>query len=335
MRTHTFFGRIDMKKTFFGGAALLTLATAACDTTVTNPGPVQDDFLADRNAASAMVNGAGRALSSGMNWISYTGAAVAREIHPAGSTGSFGISARWQNGELNGDDADLNRTGSRRSARAGWRRKRCGGSRPQDRRRRQPPDAGAIRQRAQQAYVYAGLRQSRARREHVRSGIDGSGAASERDVLHARREPVHEGAGRDWRYAATVSRSRSASYAGRAAARVFLGKWTEAVTDAGRWRSAFVYNMPYFNIGNDDQRNRIFWASAIRARAALPIERTRSGTPGTTTTACDQRPARPDHRHDLQGDAAIECCGKVSWYPEAKHASSAARSDWPVAARCA
>ena len=28
---------------------------------------------------------------------------MAREIHPAGSTGSFGISARWQNGELNAD----------------------------------------------------------------------------------------------------------------------------------------------------------------------------------------------------------------------------------------
>ena len=54
------------------GAALLLLATAACDTAVTNPGPVQDEFLADRNAATAMVNGAGRALSSGMNWIGYT-----------------------------------------------------------------------------------------------------------------------------------------------------------------------------------------------------------------------------------------------------------------------
>ena len=97
----------------------MLLATAACDTTVTNPGPVQDEFLADRNAATAMVNGAGRALSAGMNWISYTGAAVAREIHPAGSTGSFGISARWQNGELNADDGDLN-THWEQAQRARW-----------------------------------------------------------------------------------------------------------------------------------------------------------------------------------------------------------------------
>src|SRR5262245_10037939 len=83
-----------------GGVALLVLAAASCDTKVSNPGPVQDEFLNDRNAASAMVNGAGRALSQGINWISYTGAAITREVHPAGSTGSFGITNLWQNGEL-------------------------------------------------------------------------------------------------------------------------------------------------------------------------------------------------------------------------------------------
>src|SRR5438105_13982796 len=86
--------------------AMLILA-ASCDTHVTNPGPVKDEFLSDRNAAAAMVAGAGRALSSGMNWISYTAAAVTREIHPAGSTGSFGITSLWQQGILSKDDGDL------------------------------------------------------------------------------------------------------------------------------------------------------------------------------------------------------------------------------------
>ena len=107
-----------MTKLTIGGLAL-RLAAAACDTTVSNPVPVQDEFLADRNASAAMVNGAGRALSAGMNWISYTGAAISREIHPAGSTGSFGISARWQNGELNADDGDLD-THWEQAQRARW-----------------------------------------------------------------------------------------------------------------------------------------------------------------------------------------------------------------------
>src|SRR6185369_7974328 len=89
------------------GVALFVLVAASCDTKVSNPGPVQDEFLNDRNAASALVNGAGRALSSGINWISYTGAAITREIHPAGSTGSFGITNLWQNGALSDGDADM------------------------------------------------------------------------------------------------------------------------------------------------------------------------------------------------------------------------------------
>src|SRR5918997_911670 len=91
--------------------SLLLIATAAaCGTDVSNPGPVQDEFLAGDNiygAANALVSGAGRGVASGINWVSYTGAAVAREIHPAGSTGSYGITNRWQNGELNRDDGDL------------------------------------------------------------------------------------------------------------------------------------------------------------------------------------------------------------------------------------
>src|SRR3954469_13172040 len=83
-----------------GFALLLLVGAASCDTKVSNPGPVQDDFLLNeqgRTGMNALVNGAGRAVASGMNWGGYPGAAVTREIHPAGSTGSFGITALWQN----------------------------------------------------------------------------------------------------------------------------------------------------------------------------------------------------------------------------------------------
>jgi hypothetical protein len=38
---------------------------------------------------SSLVAGSGRDLSEALNWTSYTGGAVAREIFPGGSTGSF------------------------------------------------------------------------------------------------------------------------------------------------------------------------------------------------------------------------------------------------------
>src|SRR5215217_2666381 len=159
-----------------GLALLLVVAPVACDTSVSNPGPVEDTFLNDRNAAVALVNGAGRALSQGMNWVGYTGAAVSREIHPAGSTGSFGISNRWQNGELGKDDSDLD-VHWEQAQRARWvaeeaiRRLEAAG----------PPPTGSLQTPAaynnalQLAYLYAGYA-NRLLGENMCEGvIDGSG----------------------------------------------------------------------------------------------------------------------------------------------------------------
>ena len=83
----------------FAGALVASVALA-CDTDVTNPGPIQDEFLNDPVAQEALVAGMERATGIALNWISYTGAAIAREIHPSGSTGSNGITIKQQRGEL-------------------------------------------------------------------------------------------------------------------------------------------------------------------------------------------------------------------------------------------
>ena len=314
-----------MSKLTISGLALL-VATVSCDTTVTNPGPVQDEFLADRNAATAMVNGAGRAISSGLNWISYTGAAVTREIHPAGSTGSFGITARWQNGELNGDDGDLN-THWEQAQRARWlaeetlRRLEDVG----------PPPAGSLQTPAQYAnllqlgYVYAGYANRLLGENMCEAVIDGSAALPNATFFTRAESLFTKALAVTGGTAATKATLNNAAYAGRASARVYLNKWTDAVADAGQVPIAFVYNMPYFNIGNDDQRNRIFWASGNSRESGSAY---RAHTQWSTWYY-DYRTATNDPRvpitvTTLEGDAAIECCGKVSFWPEAKHATSAA-----------
>ena len=314
-----------MKKTIFGGAALVLFATAACDTTVTNPGPVQDEFLADRNAASAMVNGSGRALSSGMNWIGYTGAAISREVHPAGSTGSFGISARWQNGELDAADGDLDAHWET-AQRARWlaeetlRRLEAVG----------PPPVGSLQtpvqyaNALQQAYVYAGYANRLLGENMCAAVIDGSGELPVATFLTRAESLFTKALAVTGGTPATVTTLTNASYAGRAAARVHLGKWTEAVTDAGQVAIAFVYNMPYFNIGSDDQRNRIFWASGnTRESGSAYRAHTQWNTWYYDYRVATSDPRVPITVTTLQGDAAIECCGKVAWYPEAKHNASA------------
>ncbi len=300
-------------------AVLLLAAPMACDTNVSNPGPVQDEFLNDRNAAAAMVNGAGRALSSGMNWVGYTGAAVAREIHPAGSTGSFGISNRWQNGELGADDSDLD-THWEQAQRARWvaeeaiRRLEAAG----------PPPAGSLQTPAayknalQLAYLYAAFANRVLGENMCDAVIDGSGKLPISTFLTRAESLFTKAIAVTGGTPATIATQATAAYAGRAQVRADLGKWAEAVADAAQVPIAFVYNMPYYNLGDDAQRNRIAWAI--------------SGTPYRAHTEWntwyyDYAQATKDPRvpitiTTLQGDAAIDCCGKVPFYPEAKHNKS-------------
>src|SRR5262245_6634124 len=242
-----------MHRTRIAGLALLLLAAPmACDTNVSNPGPVQDEFLNDRNAAAAMVHGAGRALSQGMNWIGYTGAAVAREIHPAGSTGSFGISNRWQNGELGSDDSDLD-THWEQAQRARWvaeeaiRRLEAAG----------PPSSvdlqtpAQYKDKLQRAYRYAAYANRVLGENMCDAVIDGSGKLPNATYFTRAESLFTKAIAVTGGTAATIASQATASYAGRAQVRVFLGKWPEAVQDAGQVAIAFVYSMPYYNIGDD------------------------------------------------------------------------------------
>lgn len=301
-------------------AALLLAGALSCDTKVTNPGPVQDEFLNDRTAAAAMVNGAGRALASGINWISYTGAAVAREIHPAGSTGSFGITTRWQTGELNADDGDLD-THWEQAQRARWlaeetlRRLEAAG----------PPPTGSAAASItsyynllQLAYVYAGFANRLLGESMCECVIDGSGALPNATFFTRAESLFTKAIGVSGGTAATIASQANAARAGRAAVRVFLNKWTEAVADAGTIPIAFVFNMPYFNLGEDAQRNRIAYASLNTPYRA----HTQWNTWFYDYSRATSDPRVPITITTLQGDAAIECCGRVPFYPEAKHNKS-------------
>ena len=96
-------------------ALLLIGATTACSIEVVNPGRVQEEFLLEVEAQEAIVKGIGRAVAEAQNYVGYTGAAVTREIHPSGSTGSFGIQV--ENGEL---DYETVNTHWNLSQRARW-----------------------------------------------------------------------------------------------------------------------------------------------------------------------------------------------------------------------
>jgi len=284
---------------------MVALLLAACDTSVSNPGPVEDEFLSDPGAQTALVNGAGRALATGINWIGYTGAAVAREIHPAGSTGSFGITNRWQNGELNADDGDLNDHWEL-AQRARWVAEETV---------RRIEDAGARTDNLkQQAYLWAGFA-NRVLGENMCEAVIDGGAAEPNNVFFQRAEEHFTKA-----IAVQSGTMATAAYAGRASARMYLGKWNEAVTDAAQVPTAFVYNLPYYNIGEDAQRNRIFFSIGNTPYRA----HTQWNTWYDEYRKASNDPRVPITITTMQGDAAIECCGRVPFWPQAKHNSSAA-----------
>ncbi len=298
---------------------LLLVPAAGCDTNVSNPGPVEDQFLIGRNVyagASALVNGAGRAVASGMNWVGYTGAAVTREIHPAGSTGSFGITNRWQNGELSPDDADLDdhwelaQRGRWVAEEAVRRLVEAGPPQPGD-----PITVAQYNSLLQLAYLYAGFA-NRLLGENMCEAVFDGGPAQENREYFLRAEDYFTKA-----IAITGTTAQlNAAYAGRAAVRVFLDKWPEAVDDAGRVPIGFVFNMPYYDVGEDAQRNRIAWSSFNQPY--------RAHTEWNTWyydyhQANLSDPRVPITITTLQGDAAIECCGRVPFYPQAKYPNSA------------
>jgi starch-binding outer membrane protein, SusD/RagB family len=306
------------------GLGLLAIAAAwACDTTVTNPGPVRDEFLVDTNiyfAAAAMVNGAGRALGEGMNWVGYTGAAVAREIHPAGSTGSFGITPRWQSGELNATDADLN-THWNQAQRARWlaeeaiRRLLAPGAPPPGRQLTVAQYYNVL----QLAYVYAGFANRLLGENMCDAVFDGGTLQPNSEYFTRAEEHFTNAIAITGGTPATIQAQANAAYAGRAAVRVYLDKWTEGVADAGQVPIAYVMSMPYYNIGEDAQRNRIAWAIGNTPYRA----HTQWGTWHYDYRTATNDPRVPITITTMQGDAAIECCGRVPFYPEAKHSTSA------------
>lgn len=300
--------RVPQRNGRFGRLALVASALAfalpACDTEVTNPGPVQDRFLADSAAFPAIVSGSGRALAQAINWIAYTGGAITREVHPAGSTGSFGITPQWQDGELTATDRGLN-THWEQGQRARWM--------AESNAARLDEANGRTTLRAQ-IYLWAGFANRLLGENMCEAVVDGS-AAMPINEYFSRAESWFDKAAQTG-----TGDVQTAAIAGRAQVRVHLGKWAEAVADAGQVPIGFAYSMPYYDVGEDDQRNRIQFAVENRPY--------RAHTSWNTWLAeyfdATEDPRAIYQQTELQGDAAIACCGRVPFWPQRKYANPGA-----------
>jgi starch-binding outer membrane protein, SusD/RagB family len=289
--------------------ALVTLLSS-CELEVINPGPIQSEALEDRNALTGVVNGAGRDIAEALNWVAYTSAAVAKEIHPAGSTGSFGITPRQQAGKLADDDDNTHWNFSQR---ARWtaedavaRAKRILGA------------TGNNNVTLAQALVWAGYA-NRLLGENFCDGVINGGPLQPYTVYLERAEANFTEAiavaG-----AANNANLVSAATAGRASVRLLRNNLSGAASDAAGIANAFAYRMPYFTT-DLDQYNRIFWASANQPYRAHTVWNTFYENYRKTTR--DPRVPFDSSATVLVGDAAVGNLGRVRWYFQTKYPAQA------------
>ncbi len=299
-----------MRKCALLPVALVT-AVAACDIDVVNPGRVQETFLFEVEAQEAIVKGIGRAAAEAQNYVGYTGAAVSREIHPSGSTGSFGIDVGWQNGELEYETVN---THWNLSQRARW----WG-----DDGIAKIMETGAEDQALlAEAYLWTGYAYRLLGENFCVSVIDGEGAGP-RSVYYDRAVARFD-------QAASLGSGdiATAAVAARASVKAFMGDWAGAVSDASGIPDGFVWHMPYFATEGNATRNRIQFASQAEPYKAHTQKFTKYEEYSLSDNNAAGDPRVPYRTTDETGDAAVQCCGQVPWWPQTKYADSG--SDIPL-----
>ena len=284
-------------------AALLGLALFGCDTSVTNPGPIQDSFLNDATAQAALVNGMQRALAEAINLNNEPSAAIAREVHPSGSTGSFGITIKQQRGELVFDDQAngpwVTAYRARFLANDGIRRI-------------EELDAGDQDQaQLAEAYLWKGYAHRLLGEAYCESVIEQQVGPNELffDIAIDAFDRAQQLGSGD---------IATAAIAGRASVKVDLGDWAGAVADAAMVPTSFKFEMPYWDLGDDDQGNRIHVSTKNQPYKAHSQWNTWVAEYGLSELNPNGDPRMPFMVTDENGDAAIDCCGPVPWWPQQK-----------------
>ena len=286
----------------------LVAGLVACDLEATNPGPIQAEALNAPSALGSLINGAGRDLAEAINQTAYIGAAVTRELHPAGSTAAFGISVQQQAGKLTDDDGGVwwnNAQRARWTAEdAAARAKATLGTTP------------ANNATLAQALLWAGFA-NRHLGENFCEGVINGGPPGPHTVYLERAEGYFTEA----IAAATASTPTNsaaltqAATAGRASVRLLRNNLAGAATDAALVPNAFVHRMPYYQ--NDlDQYNRVYWASANQPYRAHTVWNTFVENYRRTTR--DPRVPYDSSLTILVGDAAVGTLGRVRWYFQTK-----------------
>ena len=239
--------RSARRVTGFATAAMMVGSLAACE--VTNPGPVQDEFLDLTEAHQALVNGAGAVLAGALGNIAVIGAHSAREVFPTGETSGC-CSAVQQAGTLLSN-------GSAGQGVVPWNGAQQARWIGEDAIRRFVA-LGAVKVNVNtfsQAYLWAGYANRTLGENFCEAVFDGG--PKEANVKYFERARDH------FTKAIEIGtgNNKLAAYAGRAAVRVWLKDWPGAVADAQQVPLGFVHQLTT-DIAAPATRNEIYYINA-------------------------------------------------------------------------
>ena len=245
LRTRVFVERLQLmsrRLAVVGLAAVMGVTTTGCD--VTNPGPIQDEFLSEAQSHEALVRGAERMTLEGANFVFYTVAVITRALFPGGDTNSH--SPRIQGGSLPAQDVDED-----------WDNVQQARFIAEDALRRFAlPNVTAAPATLAQAHLWAGYANRILGENWCEVVFDGGGALPPSDALDRAEANFTSALG-----AAANTTQQYAAYAGRAQVRVASGDWTGALDDAAQVPPDFVFQVesdPRF----EATRSRVGWANA-------------------------------------------------------------------------
>jgi len=285
------------------GLSLLLAATVgACD--VVNPGPVQDEFLAEPASQQGLVNGSTRRLAEAVSWLAYTSALPAREIFPGGQTGAHGHDVLTQAGRIpEGSFAGYfnDAQQARYIAETAITRFTAVNA---------PPNM------MYQAHLWAGYAYRTLGENWCDAVIDGGPLLPGKTYFEKAVENFTKAVG----FAANDAQRRAA-LGGQAAAYAWLNDWPKVVSTAAQVPDEFVFFL-LMDDTDAETANKIFFANANQPYRAYSIWKT--WYEGYFTETGDPRTPWAAHPTIRFANAALQGYGQVPWTNQLKFRS---RSD--------
>lgn len=214
------------------GAALALATLTACD--VTNPGPIQDEFLADTEAQIGLIYGAQRSIATtyGANVLDLS--LMAREVFPGGQIGAWGTDVAIHAGHIEPEE-DRGAFDNLHEARfiAETAIKRF-------------TQAGASNERMFQAHLWAGWAYRILGEWWCDTVLPDEDPAvtDPPEYIAGTTAPYFERAVKNFTAAlqfAANDQQRQAALAGRASAELWLGNWDAALADAAQVSDGFTF----------------------------------------------------------------------------------------------